>query len=58
MATQNNKRILDLGFRFHVSKSKQNRNRNKLHGRNSQTIQKNYRKSQTRAVYNIMFYGY
>ena len=58
MATQNKKKILDLGFSFYKPRSKQNRNRNKLHRRDSQTTHKNYKKSQTRATYNSMFYGY
>ena len=58
MATQNKKKILDLGFSFYGPKSKQNRNLNKLHRRNSQTTYKNYRKSRIRATYNSMFYGY
>ena len=56
--TQNEKKILDLGFRFYEPESKQKKNRYKLHRRNSHTTHKNYRKSRIRATYNSMFYGY
>ncbi|MFW9852895.1 MAG: hypothetical protein ACFFDS_08130 [Candidatus Thorarchaeota archaeon] len=58
MATQNKRKILDLGFSFYGPKSKQNKNQYKLHRRNSQTAKSNYRKSLVRATYNSMFYGY
>ena len=54
----NEKKIRGLRFHFYDLKSKQNKNQTKLHRRNSQTMKKNYRKSQTRAIYNTMFYGY
>ena len=58
MATQNKKKILDLGFLFYEPKSKLEKNRNELHRRNSHTTQTNFRKSRIRATFNSMFYGY
>ena len=58
MATQNKKKILGLGIRFYEPKSNLKQNRNKINRRNSHVTQKNYRKSQMRATYNSMFYGY
>jgi len=56
--TQNEKKILGLGFRFYESKPKQNSISNKQHRRNSHITHKNIRKSQMRATYNSMFYGF
>jgi len=56
--TQNEKKILGLGFHFYEPKSKQKMNRNKLYRRNSHITHKNYNKSRFRATYNSMFYGY
>lgn len=58
MATQNKRKILGLGYRFYEPKSKQIKNRNNLHRRNSHIAHKNYSKSRVRATFNSMFYGY
>ncbi|MHA1592003.1 MAG: hypothetical protein ACTSUP_05995 [Candidatus Heimdallarchaeaceae archaeon] len=58
MATKNKKKVLDLGFLFNEPKSMLKQNRRKIHRRDSHVTHKNYRKSQMRATYNSMFYGY
>ena len=57
MATQNNRKIQGFGFRFYKPKSniklnhsERNRSRHRTH--------KNSNRSQIRANYNSMFYGY
>ncbi|MHA1219970.1 MAG: hypothetical protein ACTSO5_15025 [Candidatus Heimdallarchaeaceae archaeon] len=58
MTTQNKKKILDLGFLFNEPKSIRKQNRRKLHRRNSHITHRKLRKSQMRATYNSMFYGF
>ncbi len=58
MATQNNRRILGTSNRFYEPKPKLDSIRNKLHRRNGHITHKKLRKSQMRASYNSMFYGY
>lgn len=56
MATQNNRKLLGKGFRFYEPKPKLNSN--KKQNRRRHITHKNLKKSQTRATYNSMFYGY
>ena len=57
MATQNKKKILDLGFNFYKPKTMLDGN-HKEKNRSRHRTRKNINKSRIRANYNSMFYGY
>lgn len=58
MATQNNRKILGLGFRFYEPKLKTDSIENEKHRSTSHITHKQLNKSRSRAKYNSMFYGY